>query len=208
MSIIKLPKYHDSRLKYLPIILGYTFFNELLGGFILYNDNFALILEEGFSNYNHAIYNIYDVIFFPFFFYVYWHELSKTFFKKLIKYGALVFFVGIVVNSFIVNPLKYELLYAYLIGSFLLILSTIAYLGSIDFGTKQNDFSRNLLFWLSLGVLIFHLGYAPISIFKNQNIDISVQDYANVRKIHIALIYVMYGSFLIGFLRMKRIKPA
>ncbi len=207
-SIIKLPKYFDSRLKYFPIIVGYTLFTEILGALIYNIEDFTLFSEEKYSSYTLLIYNIYDLIFFSFFFYVYWKSLSSVKIKKIIKYGALLFLLCFAVNLFIVDPMKYELWYAYIVGSIFLIVSTLAYLNSLKLRSEHLGFSTDLLFWISLGLLIFHLGYLPITIFKNSNLNMTIDDYANIRIIHIGLILVMYTSFLIGFVKMKRFKLA
>jgi len=202
-SIIRLPKYFDSTLKYLPIIIGYTLFTEILGALIYNVEDFTLFSEKQFSSYTHLIYNIYDLIFFSFFFYVYWKSSVNLRVKKLIKYGALFFILCFIVNIVLVNSMKYELWYAYLVGSVILILSTLTYLNSI--WSNSVTVYSNLLFWLSLGLLIFHLGYAPITIFKNLNLELAMEDYRNVRLVHISLIFIMYTLFSIGLLKMKRV---
>jgi len=207
-SIIKLPKYFDSTLKYLPIIIGYTLFNEILGALIYNIEDFTLFSEEEYSSYTLFIYNIYDLIFFSFFFYIYWKSIANNGAKTKIKNGALLFILSLVVNAIIVNPMKYELWYAYVIGSIFLIISSILYLKSLKLKSGSVGISTNLLFWISIGLLIFHVGYMPITIYKNSNLNITVDDYANVKIVHIALIVIMYTCFIIGFLRMKRFKLA
>lgn len=206
-SIVKLPKYFDSILKYLPIIIGYTLFTEILGALMYNIEDFTFFSEDKYSSYTLLIYNIYDLIFFPFFYYVYWKSLSDDKIKKIIRYGGILFILVIVVNSFMVDPLKYELWYAYVVGSVLLMFSILAYLHSLRPKSTFHGLSTNLLVWVSIGLLIFHLGYLPITIFKNAHLDLTIRDYANVRTIHISLILIMYSCFLIGFIRMKRFKP-
>lgn len=208
LSIFKLPRYFDSILKYLPIIIGYTLFTEILGVMVFHYDDFTFFSAERYSYYNVLIYNLYDLIFFPFFLYVYYKSLSNNILKKIVKYGAIAFLLAIVINSFITSPLKYELWYAYIVGSTILIISTLSYLYSQRRKSPGSLNSKNLLFWVSLGLLIFHLGYLPITIFKNLHFDLVVNDYESVRKVHICLILVMYGCFVIGFLRMRRFKSA
>lgn len=207
-SIIKLPKYFDSTLKYLPIIIGYTLFTEILGAFVYNIEDFTFFSEDKYSSYTLLIYNLYDLIFFPFFYYVYWKSISNNTIKEVIKYGGMLFILAIIINSFIVNPLKYELWYAYVVGALLLIFSTLAYLNSLRFKSTFSRLSTNLLVWVSIGLLIFHLGYLPITVFKNAHPELTTQDYVNVRKVHVGLIFALYGCFLIGFMRMKRYKFA
>ena len=65
VSILHYKKYYDTLMKYLPIIIAYTFFNELLGYFIRYTDDFAFLSTE--TKNNEIIYNLYQLIFFIFF---------------------------------------------------------------------------------------------------------------------------------------------
>ncbi|MEM6540217.1 MAG: hypothetical protein AAF634_03605, partial [Bacteroidota bacterium] len=67
MSVFHYRKYFDTVLRYFPLIIAYTFFNELLGNVIRYNENFAFRTESTDSN--QIIYNIYIIIFFLFFFF-------------------------------------------------------------------------------------------------------------------------------------------
>lgn len=206
-SIIRLPKYFESTLKYFPIIIGYTLFTEILGALIYNIEDFTFFSEDKYSSYTLLIYNLYDLIFFPFFYHVYWKSISSNKVKKVIKYGGILFMLAIIINSFIANPLKYELWYAYVVGALLLIFSTLAYLNCVRWKSTFSGLSTNLLVWVSIGLLIFHLGYLPITIFKNVHLELTTQDYANVRKIHVGLIFIMYSCFLIGFMRMRRFKP-
>lgn len=205
-SIIRLPKYFDSTLKYLPIIIGYTLFTEILGALVYNIEDFTFFSEEKYSSYTLLIYNLYDLIFFPFFLYVYWKSISNNKTKEVIKYGGMLFILTIIINSFIANPMKYELWYAYLVGALLIIFSTLTYLNSLLSKATFSDLSKNLLVWVSIGLLIFHLGYLPITIFKNAHLELTTQDFANVRKILVGLIFIMYGCFFFGFMRMKRFK--
>ncbi|MBM1106272.1 hypothetical protein JQC67_09005 [Aurantibacter crassamenti] len=206
LSIIKLPKYFDSTLKYFPIIIGYTMCTEILGALIYNFPDFTLFSEEKYTSYTLLIYNIYDLIFFSFFFYVYWKSISNAQFKNVLKYGALAFILSLTINAIFLNPMLYELWYAYIIGSTILITASITYLREQWSKVNRTHLTTNLLLWISLGLLIFHLGYTPITIYKNLNLDITLANYNNLRTIHISLIVLMYTCFMIGLLKMRRFK--
>ncbi len=88
ISLKTYSKYFDTVLKYLPIILAYTLLNEILGYFLLYYPSFRVFLDFEDSQTNHIIYNIFDIIFFPYFYYVYWSLISHQRFKKFITIGG------------------------------------------------------------------------------------------------------------------------
>ncbi|MRI02145.1 hypothetical protein GH721_16490 [Kriegella sp. EG-1] len=205
LSVLKLPMYYDSTLKYFPIIIGYTLCTEILGALIYYVPDFTLFSEVEYASYTVLIYNIYDLIFFTYFFFVYKKSIKKVNIKKMIKYGTWIFLICFIINALIINPMLLELWYAYVTGSVLLIFSSIAYLLQLfqQNGIKEN--SLNILFWISIGLIIFHLGYTPITIIKNLNIKtITGNEYTILRTTHISLIILMYASFIIGFTKMKR----
>lgn len=207
LSIIKLPKYFDTYLKFIPIIIGYTLFNEILGALVYNIEDFTFFTEAKYSFYTLFIYNLYDLIFFPFFLYVYWKSVPNEITKNVIGLGAILFVLVLVINSLFVNPFKHELWYAYVVGSVVLIGSILAYLYSLRLNSSTSKIFGNLLFWISIGLLIFHLGYMPITIFKNSYPDLTPRDFTGIKKFHIGLIVFMYTSFIIGFLKMRRFKP-
>ena len=71
ISVIRYRRYFDTPLKFFPILIIYTFFTELLGYFIKYNDEFQFFSDARYSWHNVVIFNIYQLVFFLFFFEVY-----------------------------------------------------------------------------------------------------------------------------------------
>src|SRR6056297_1353308 len=77
LSIITYQKYFDTQFKYLPAIIAYTLLNEILGYFIRYYPEFSFFPNLKDARVNEIIYNIYDLIFFPFFYYAYWQLVEN-----------------------------------------------------------------------------------------------------------------------------------
>ncbi|MEO9894528.1 hypothetical protein [Aurantibacter sp.] len=204
LSILKLPKYFDSTLKYFPIIIGYTLCTEILGALIRSVPDFTLFSDEKYASYTLLIYNIYDLFFFTFFFFVYWKSIKAAKYKTLIKYGACIYLICLAINAILVNPMLFELWHAYVLGSLFLITICITYLYQLWQQNKLIDYASNLLFWISIGLIIFHLGYAPITVFKNLNLSITSNEFNMLRSVHISLIIIMYTSFIVGLIKMKR----
>lgn len=119
--------YFDTPLKYYPIYLMYTFLTELLGYFIKYFDEFQIINIEKYSWYNVIIFNIYSVISFLFFYYIYWRMVQNKKHKKWIKIGALASISSYVISLFFQNPLYSNLYYADMIASFILLFNIWLY---------------------------------------------------------------------------------
>lgn len=200
ISVFNYKKYFDTLLKYFPIIIAYTFFSELLGGLVANNENFQLVFGYDQTNHRHIIYNIYHLCFFLFFFYVFWKSISNINHKKIIKYGSFIFILLYVLNSFIQNPIINSLVYAYLFGVILLIYCTLIYFWKT---LRENSFELlkySLLFWVSLGLFIFHITYFPLKIIKEFYSSL----YTTFRQFHLMMIVVMYVIFSIGFIVSKR----
>lgn len=204
LAIWRYPRYFDTPLRYFPILLAYTFLNEVLGNFIQYNDEISLVLIDLYTNNNWLIYNIYNVIFYLYFFYVYWKYISHVPHKKWIVAAGLIFATTSILNPFYQNFLLETQLYAYLVGAILLICCAVLFFMDLHSRYGTWFLKRDLLSWVSLGILIFYSGYMPIKIVRYYEAleGFAAPDY--VRRIHLLLILFMYGSFAFGFYRMRR----
>ena len=204
LSLLRYRRYYDSLLKYFPIIIAYTLISEVLGYFIRVNDNLQLVYLEGYSFYNQLIFNIFDIVFFLYFFYVFRNALANLRFKNWIKYGAVLFIISSIINPFFQDFLIYPQMIASTVGSVVLIFSILLYLfGKKSLAKVSNH--QNLLFWISLGLLLFYSFYPFILL-------IGYFDYELYKKLHIriiqhVLIALMYSCFILGFILMRRIRP-
>ncbi|MCG2461826.1 hypothetical protein K8352_13790 [Flavobacteriaceae bacterium F89] len=204
ISLWKYSKYYDTSLKFLPVLLLYTFLNELLGEIVADSTIYSLSFQDMYSNYNIVIYNIYNVVFFLYFYYIFWSYLEKKIHRKSIAIGSVVFMVTSLVNPFLQNLVIEPQLYSYVVGAVLLICCIILYFIEILGSSKILYVKEDLLFWISIGLLLFYVGYIPIKLtryfFAIENVDV----YMNLRRVHLILIVIMYGCFITGFLWMKR----
>ena len=203
LSIIRYRSFFDTVLKYPPIIIAYTLFNEALSIMIKHFEEFQFVFIDRYSHYNVILFNIYSLVFFYFFQYVYWKSIDNLNHKRIIKIGAIVFTIVYILSIFFQDPMLVYLYYAYTFGSALLILSIVLYFKKI-FSQKENPYKHyhNLLFWVSLGLFIFY-SFDPILMIiglKNSFIYIKY----NLHSLLYTLIVVMYTFFIIGFIVSKR----
>jgi len=108
-----------------------------------------------------------------------------------------------ILNVFIENPLLNVMWYAYVFGAALLIAANCAYLVSLKGQTKVRVFS-DLLFWVSLGSLLFHIVYTPIMVIQDLAPQLAHSYSGIMRTIHLTMIVIMYSCYCIGFLTMRR----
>ncbi len=203
-SIFRYSKYFDSILKYLPILIGYTLLNELLGLLIKNEEEFAIIFSDGFSYYNTLIYNIFDIFFYIYFLYIYWRVLKGTNYKKWIKYGVIIFIVVSLINPFYQSILVSPQIYSMVVGSVFLTSSAFLYLKQLN--SSESKKRHNILFWISIGLLVFYPFYPIIFIIVIYFED-ALYHSLHVAFLHQFLICLMYLCFIIGFLKMHRTKP-
>ena len=132
ISLLRYRRFFDTALKYLPILIIYTFFTELLGYFIKYNDEFQFFSDGRYAWHNVIIYNIYQVVFFIFFFEVYRKLVQNPAIKKQIHYLSIFCLLTYVVNAIFLNPLHNQMTYAHIIGSgIMLYILTIYFFSEI-----------------------------------------------------------------------------
>lgn len=200
ISVIQYKRFFDTPLKYFPMLIIYTFFTEVLGYFIKYNDQFLFFSDDRYAWHNVIIYNIYQLIFFLFFYRVYQRTLKKASHKTWVKYGSYLCILAYVIDSIIYNPLHNRLSHAHIVGSVILIFILILY-----FLEKKSEESlypqkHNLLFWVSMGLFAFYFVFPLVLIFGNVSIDLQFY----FRRTLLSMIGVMYGCFIIGLLVGKR----
>src|SRR6056297_204541 len=202
LSLMKYKYYYETSLKALPILLAYIFLTEIFGVLIRDINEVQIVFEATYQNHNHLIYNILDIIFFLYFFYIYYRSTSNQKLKEYIKWGTLLFCLVSILNPFFENFILKPQLLVIFTGSAALVLFAHQYL--TEYRSKPAAFSnyRKLLRWISVGLLIFYPFY-PVIIGIGQ-IDENLYYELYLRKVLLFLIMVLYGCFIVGFLRMGK----
>lgn len=202
LSLWRYPRYYDTPLRFLPILIMYTFLNELFAVLIRDNNEISLILKEIYYNNNWVIFNIYNIVFFVYFYFVYYFYISGKRQRDFIKVGALAFLFISVANMFFQSFATQPQLAAYITGAIVLLYCIFFYWKHLKEQYGDWFLTRDLLSWLSLGMVIFFLGYVPIKIARYY----METEIPWVRSVHLILIILMYGCFAFGFIRMRRRK--
>lgn len=183
--------YKNSPLRYFPFILWYTLINEFIGG-------------SGIFEYNNVlIYNIYNLIYFLFFLYIFRYFVANTKYKNWIRISAVIYLFASVINPFFQNFITESQLFSYVLGACLLLFCIILYYIEILSTSQVLIINRELLFWISVGLLLFYVGYIPIKLTR-VFFEFNNTMYLSLRIVHRLLIILMNISFIIGFLWMRR----
>lgn len=202
VALWRYPKYFDTPLRFLPILLLYTFLNELLGFLILSDEYIALIFSDLTDN--RAIYDIYTIISYLYYYYVFWSFSKDHTFRKNTLIGAIVFLTSYVINVVFPSLASDSQTVPYVVGGCILLYCTISYLWHFISLPEKFVRKQNIIFWISLGLTIFYLGYLPIKIFWFCKLIYAFSESPWIRSLHLTLIYVMYILFIVGFIRMGR----
>lgn len=202
ISLVTYRKYFNTILKYFPIIIAYTFLNELLGVLIRYTDYFSLFFEEEYAVANSLIYNIFDLVFFGYFFYVYWHltKLKET--KKIIVYGAFLCVIANIINAIFYDPMKIALYYANAISCWILLFICILYFRQLRPNLNWKEQRHNLMFWISSGIVIFHFFFPFLFVTGYLNPEVYYK--YNLQTVLRIFIVLMYAIFSIGFIVSRK----
>lgn len=202
IAVVRYRTYFDTVLKYFPIFIIYTFFTELLGYLIKHSNEFQFFSEEHYSWHNVIIYNIYSIVSFLFFYYIYWTILKSIQYKKWVKYAAVIALLGYVTSSFFQDPFHSNLYYADLVASIFLLIIIGLYFKEKSEEPKTYPMNQNLLFWISVGLFIFHL-FFPFIFLAAYEAPGFYAEYS-LHKLLMALIVLMYTLFIVGFVAGKR----
>jgi len=199
MALIHYRKYFDTVLKYFPIIITYTLCNEFLGYQIKTNPEFTFFKEINYSSINEIIYNIYAFVFFSYFYFIFWKLNTNPKYKKIISISATLVIISYFISCFFQNPIKTNLYYSTAIGSWILVLCVVLYFSNKKMNKEKLIQPNNLMFWISISLLIFYsifpflylIGYLNFPIWKEYNLLFYLR----------MLIVIMYSILNIGFFK-------
>lgn len=202
IAMYRYRSYFDTVLRFFPVFIMYTFMTELLGYFVKNYEEFQFFSDSRYTWHNVIIYNIYSVISFLFFYYIYWKVLKNPVHRKWLKYGSLLSASSYVVSLFFQDPFHVNLYYADLVASLVLLMAIWMYFKEKKGEDNPYPQKRNLLFWISWGLAIFHIFFPFIFIAAYDAPRIYTM--YNLHHLLMVLIVVMYALFSIGFLLGQR----
>ncbi len=180
-------KYKDSLLKHFIFYLWFIVLMEYSG----------FIIRKYFEiQSNHLLYNVFYVISFAYLFYLYNSVLKKK--KKIVKYSYIVYIITLIIYGFFVGDINEFQTIPYVVGASLLILAIIFYFTEILATEKVLHTKKNLLFWISVGLLLFYVGSIPFTITINYYANIKGVSY--LFAINYSLIIVLNLCYIIGFI--------
>ncbi|MBL7701744.1 MAG: hypothetical protein JNM14_05810 [Ferruginibacter sp.] len=198
-------------------ITGFVYYKKLKGGYWKWFPFYLLIIvlveftgrylsDSGLISYNIAMYKFFGmpVQFLFFYFIFYQHEYFRDK-RKWILTGAAVYVTSIVFETvFLTNKSYWFHSFSYSIGNVILLILLIAFFIKFIQSDAILDFSKNLMFWFCLGLLLYYLGSFPFWALRN----VLVAKYRNALEnyyiVMLLLNYCMYLSFITGFILCRK----
>ncbi len=203
---IYITKYRDkSYIRYFVIFLWLTVFIEIVFGWlpscIHFFDSFSGLKNTMFANNNWA-YSIYDVISYSFYSFFFWSLIENVRFKAISKFVIVSYIIvailNLAFNEFSFDTNSYPNV---IIGTLILLLVIFYYYYQLLQSDLILNFYKSFPFYVSVGLLTFHLILNPIAIYQSYYNSNSNPDFVEVyRYILTATNIFMYTCFTIGFL--------
>jgi len=153
IGIYNYKSYKNTFNKYFLYFLGYGIITELIGG------NFYKL----FNFTNHIVYNLYAMVQFLFYLWLFSKYLKKEKNKQIAKY-----FIYLTILFFILNTLFFQSIidisqsYFFLFGGVLLIVTILLFFVEILNSDSILKIKSLLIFWVATGVFLFQLGFIPV----------------------------------------------
>lgn len=192
-AIIYFKNYKSTWLKLIPLLLLCTFLTDFIGVYIYNHTN------------NTVIYNFISLISFLYFLFVYYKTFENKRYKIISLIGLFLFLLSFIVESLYYNIFEKSLLYSYVLGgSFLIVIIVLFFLEKLQ-KKDSLDIKGDLLFWISVGLLLFYVGYLPIKITRIY--FAKIDDLFSLLKIvQLLLVMIMNICFTLGFIWAQK-KP-
>lgn len=204
LSLAKYRLYYDTVLKHLPIIIVYTLLSEILGLIVRDVNEIQIVYKEDYHNYNTVIFNIFDIVYYLYFLYVYRKTIDTPINRTIINYGSVLFIVACVLNLFVQNFLTEPQSFAIIVGSLFLVYAAITYLIKTNRKKQKIPQHKNLLFWISIGTLLFYTIY-PFTMYI-LSFEYKFFTAYNLSIFHLVMIGVLYTCYILGFVFMTRFR--
>lgn len=185
-------KYSGSFLKYFLVMLWLIFFIEV----------FVWIMKRnGIMLQNNFLYNVITSLQYIFYFVLYYKTVRNITYRKWIVGFAVAFILSVIVNFLWLQKLTLTAAfhsYTFTLGAIFLIVIIGLFLIDILNTEKILYFTRYVMFWISIGLLMFYTGIIPFIISLNLLPSMLGTDSLTI--VFITLNFLMYACFSLGFI--------
>ena len=176
---------------YFLIFLWITFLCDSLGTF------FGYVLE---TEENYIVLNIYTIISIPFLLFWYRALQKNKILKATTLFFIIIFLIFIIYNILYLEFKSEYLSILFLFGAIFLVISICFYFIEQLFSDTVFKVKHNMVFWISLGQIIFYLGMIPMISLNKYIMPFLKIDPVIYFVILLVLNIILYTSYILAFL--------
>lgn len=175
-----------------------------LGEFFGFAWLMGLYKLTSFARTNHWFYNIFHFITYLFYLYFFHHVIVAARIRRAIKIIAVIYPLFVIGNFLFGQGLLKLNPYTELLNTFLMVFLSISYYYQVLKSKEIVRLQHDTVFWISTGVLIYHLGSMMLLFLVNITNTFSIQKAQGIYVIVLLSAIIMYLCFTTGFLWAKK----
>ncbi len=179
--------------KWFPVYLAFIVLSELLG---------EILRVPSLAKFNSAYFN--DLVIpveFLFFFWLFFQSFKKSKYKTLPVICSVIYLGAWITDLvYFSRFLSYFYFFSYTFGNLLLLVLILVFFIQLVNSDAILSFRKNILFWVSLGLLIFYLGSFPY--YGLRNLIVYKYPVFNTIYGHVVVVLncIMYLMFTLSFI--------
>lgn len=184
-SIFSYKKITTTPLKYFIFFIWYGLISEILANILSFNKVSTVLINN--------VYLVCSTLFYLIFYSLIYTNHK---FKKVSYFFIGIYLLALVLNNFYLqNFISDWQTNTYIFGSFLEIILIIFFFIEVLNSDKILDLNKLLIFWISIGLLIFNLGLIPVLVVAE-----FIRWSGIFKYILLSVNIIMYACFIIGFI--------
>jgi hypothetical protein len=186
--------------RYFSLFLLFVFLGELFG--IAWPR--TLYSLAGYPQSNQWFYNVFHFLSYLFYLWLFYRVLETDKLKKTIRTFAAVYILFALSNMIAVQGILILNTYTDLLACFIMVFLSLAYYYRLLHAPEIITLHRDFFFWVSTGLLIYHLGSMMGLFLINVMNAISNESARNIHLIIQLSAALMYINYSIAFLCLKK----
>lgn len=179
--------------KWFPVYLGLIVLTEVTGEYFLHARNDLKT--------NIAIYSYFGIpLQFFFFYWLFQQQFKKINNNKWPLISAAIYFIALIADLAYISKLKFYFeSFSYVIGCLFLLILLLMFFFRFTKGDDIFGYKNNMMFWVSIGLMLFYIGTMPFFAFRNMLFVKNEQMFYIYWYAQFGLNYLMYLLFIVAF---------
>lgn len=187
-------KLKQSFWKWFPVYLAVIFLTEIVAEYFLF------VRKD--LGVNIAIYSYWGVpVQFLFLYWLFWKHYRSSDKRKLPLIAAVIYLCALILDLFYVSKVKFFFeSFSYTIGCLFLLVLVLIFFFRFTRSDDIISYKSSILFWVSVGVLLFYVGTMPFFAFRKRLYVDHKELFYIYWYTQFVLNYMMYSFFILSFI--------